>query len=736
MIKLFYYAFVLLIATGAEAQPTSSEWSAFTSMRNVSRLLVDGDYVWTITSGGVLRFDQQARTYDRFTRLDGLPGNSMSSLAIDASGHLWFGTRFQGLSRFRPQEGRFDDPYLDFSDLAINALYAHDDRLFVGTERGISAFLIDKGEVKETYRQLGNLAKDTEVTSITVFANSIWVGTEAGLAWADLGQPNLQDPESWNSSSIVGQVRDLIVFEDTLYAATGRGLWTAEANLERPTIELSRLDIVALGIFAGRLVGANAAGDFYERHERLDWRLMDSPGISGIADLSRSAGPLWVATQTGLRAIGTERLPPTRDPSANSFYDLGLSSNGDLWAASVPKDGFLPFGLYQFDGEGWTVHNLSTGLSSEIVTSVDTDASGQLWVGNWGRGIDVLDSVGTWHRLNSDNSALEGIGGGAFVPISDMERDAQGRMWIADVQSGLVVMDGYPIRNQLLNRQQDFGLPTGRDIGKISIGPDGLVWVATARDGFILFDDGGTPFESGDEVGLVFNSLDYADMKSDRTSDILADRAGRVWVGSDNGLNSVRGTYSRTTGSFALESWSTYHTNTGLPSGVITALTEDDRGNIWVGTEDGLAQIGAAGAVNFVLNTSNSGLIDNRINSLLFDGEKSELWVGTLDGLSRLQIQGGNSAGTAVVQIYPNPLSLGARGGVLTLAGLPLGAEVGIFTANGQLVRQIIGEPGQGSVLWDGLNEAGFLVGSGIYFFVASDGTSKVRGKFAVVNQR
>jgi ligand-binding sensor domain-containing protein len=198
----------------------------------------------------------------------------------------------------------------------------------------------------------------------------------------------------------------------------------------------------------------------------------------------------------------------------------------------------------------------------------------------------------------------------------------------------------------------------------------------------------------------------------------------------------VRGTYSRTTGSFALESWSTYHTNTGLPSGVITALTEDDRGNIWVGTEDGLAQIGAAGAVNFVLNTSNSGLIDNRINSLLFDGEKSELWVGTLDGLSRLQIQGGNSAGTAVVQIYPNPLSLGARGGVLTLAGLPLGAEVGIFTANGQLVRQIIGEPGQGSVLWDGLNEAGFLVGSGIYFFVASDGTSKVRGKFAVVNQR
>jgi ligand-binding sensor domain-containing protein len=736
MIKPFYCLLFFLLATGVQAQSSSVEWSAFTSMRNVSRLLVDGDYVWTITSGGVLRFDRQTRSYDRFTRLDGLPGNSMSSLAIDAAGHLWFGTRFQGLSRFRPERGVFDEPYLDFADLAINALYAHEDRIFVGTERGISAFLIDKGEVKETYRQLGNLAKDAEVTAIEVFANYIWVGTEEGLAWADLSQPNLQDPQSWNSSSIVGRVRDLIVFADTLYAATGRGIWTADAQLDRPTMDLSRLDIVSLGIFAGRLLGANEAGDFYERHSRTDWRLIDAPGISGIADLSRSPGPLWVATQTGLRAIGDERLPPTRDPAANAFYDLGLTADGDLWAASVPKDGFPAFGLYQYDGDGWTVHNLATGLSSEIVTNVEMDAAGQLWVGNWGRGIDVLDSAGTWHRLNSNNSALEGIDGGSFVPISDIERDAQGNMWIADVRSGLVVIDGYPIQRQLLNRQQDFGLPAGRDIGKISIGQDGLIWLATARDGFILFDYGGTPFTSGDEVDIAFNSLQYAEMSSDRTSDILADRAGRVWVGSDNGLNAMRGTYSRATRSFELEAWDVYNTNTGLPSNVITALAEDDRGNIWVGTENGLAQIGAAGTVSFVLNTSNSGLINDRVNSLLFDGEKSELWVGTLDGLSRLQISGGSSAGTTVVQVYPNPLALHSRGGALTLAGLPLGAELNIFSASGQLVRQIAGEPGQGSILWDGLNEAGFLVGSGIYFYVASDGASTVRGKFAVVNQR
>ena len=127
------------------------------------------------------------------------------------------------------------------------------------------------------------------------------------------------------------------------------------------------------------------------------------------------------------------------------------------------------------------MHNLKSGLSSENVTSIERDAEGRVWLGNWGRGVDVLDSTGTWRRLNSGNSAITGIGGGSFAPISDIERDANGHMWIADVQSGLVVMDGYPPKRQLLNRQEDFGLAAGRDIGKISIAQDGLIWVATAR---------------------------------------------------------------------------------------------------------------------------------------------------------------------------------------------------------------------------------------------------------------
>ena len=87
--------------------------------------------------------------------------------------------------------------------------------------------------------------------------------------------------------------------------------------------------------------------------------------------------------------------------------------------------------------------------------------------------------------------------------------------------------------------------------------------------------------------------------------------------------------------------------------------------------------------------------------------------------------------------VYPNPFPLGLRGSGLTFSGLPLGASLDIFTLDGRLVNHLEGTPGQGTLLWNGQNAAGFLAGSGIYLFVAMDETGNiVRGKFAVINSR
>ena len=298
---MFLLRFVplLLLALPAGAQLSGAEWQAFTSMRSVNRLLVLGNTVWCTTNGGVLRYDLETQTYDRFTRLDGLPGNRISSIAADRNGHIWFGTLFQGLSRYRPEENRFDPPFFDFLSLGINALETHEDRIYVGSERGVSAFLTDKEEVKETYRQLGRMPKDSEVKAIKVYAGHLWVGTVNGLAWANLEQPNLQDPDSWRTSTLLGRVHDILVHNDTLFIASARSVWHMLPEFNRPEQDYSGVDIISLGLLSGNLTAGTRDGRIFHRDRALGWRRITASSISNAADLSDSEGPMWVASSSG-----------------------------------------------------------------------------------------------------------------------------------------------------------------------------------------------------------------------------------------------------------------------------------------------------------------------------------------------------------------------------------------------------------------------------------------------------
>ena len=289
-----------------------------------------------------------------------------------------------------------------------------------------------------------------------MFAGRLWAGTVNGLVWADLDQPNLQDPSSWEGEPIKGAVRDMLVYQDTLFVAATDGLWRVHPALDRPALDYSTNSSVALGLFEGRLVSATADGLLFQRESINRWQALSALDISSTADLSDTDGPLWVASERGLRVLGTDPPPPPREPRANFFFDMTQTPNGHLWVASVPKDNLPAFGLYEFDGEGWTTYNRGANLSSNKVSAVETDAEGLLWVGNWVWGIDVRDASGQWQHLNARNSVLQGIDGDTFVAISDIDRDANGLMWIANVQNGLVVMDGWPPRRTVA--QQSVGL--------------------------------------------------------------------------------------------------------------------------------------------------------------------------------------------------------------------------------------------------------------------------------------
>lgn len=718
---------------GVAAQSPTTEWTAYTSMRHINGLLRhDGD-VWVCTSGGVLRYDEEAQTYTRFTRLDGLAGNQVLSTAVDLNGNLWFGTDGRGLSRYRPDTDSFDAPFVEFENRRIWALLSFGTRLYVGTDQGVSVFRIDREEVKETYRKLGNLPKDSPVVSLALSGGILFAGTRDGVSWAELNQPNLQDPDSWRTAVNPGRVAGLLATPGTVVAASQLGAYSYDRQQDLFVAEYREEPTTAVGSLDGRPVIAAESGNYFRRDGPGEWTRVPGPIIPKATAMSRSGSDLWIGTETGIRVIQGPPPPPSPEPAANRFYEMELLDNGEFWVASTPNDQQDAYGVSRLAAEGWAVYDKAGGMPLDELVALESDPLGRLWVGTWGAGAVVRGSSGTWLPVTPDSSPLMGLPGApAFVVISDIQRDGGGNMWLVNVLAGIAVMDGFPARQGYLIEQADLGLGSQVDLNKLAIGGDGTKWISSRTDGLIVLDDGGTPFTGGDDTALLVNRAYDGRLSSNRTFDVTIDVEQTVWLATDAGLNAIRATWDRTAGRLVVDDWRVYTLLDGLPSNEINAVEGDADGNMWVATESGLSQIGRDGEVSFTLTEANSGLASNRVTSLLFDARSSELWIGTFNGLNRLVVQQGHEEQPSGLTVYPNPYASWA--GPMTFAGLPLGASLAIYTIDGLPVIRVAGVPGQGTLTWSGQNEAGFLVGSGVYLYVADDEDgNSVSGRFAVM---
>ena len=104
-----------------------------------------------------------------------------------------------------------------------------------------------------------------------------------------------------------------------------------------------------------------------------------------------------------------------------------------------------------------------------------------------------------------------------------------------------------------------------------------------------------------------------------------------MWFATENGLSRFDGI------NFVNYNHSEKNTNS-LSSNIVTALSEDVYGNLWVGTQNGLNRYDRA-QNNFHRYTTRNGLKNNSIKALHSDTQGS-LWIETAQGyLTQYRIQ-------------------------------------------------------------------------------------------------
>ena len=170
----------------------------------------------------------------------------------------------------------------------------------------------------------------------------------------------------------------------------------------------------------------------------------------------------------------------------------------------------------------------------------------------------------------------------------------------------------------------------------------------------------------------------------------------------------------------------------------ITAIAIDGGRRKWFGTKaNGVYLISADNMTQVQhFTTENSKLLSDNILSIVINPTTGEVFFGTDKGLCSYisdATEPNDEMTKDNVWAYPNPVTPDYTGSI-TITGLSYDADVKILAANGALINQ--GRSNGGTYTWDGCDQQGRRVASGIYMVATAtnDGKKGTVCKIAVVN--
>ncbi len=296
-------------------------------------------------------------------------------------------------------------------------------------------------------------------------------------------------------------------------------------------------------------------------------------------------GTLWISSLVGVRRLQGQKLAPYVPANRRSIgvprcvvYDR----KGTVWAGDT-------FGITQVRDGNATDYRKGDGPIG-VVGAVFPDREGNVWVGAYAGVSRFVDG-----RFIAEKGEL-----GESYRVFCFFQDGESNVWVGS-ENGLIRLT--PQGFTTYTKQQ--GL-TENAITSVCAGRDGGVWIGVWGGGVNRFLDGG------------FTAIRQTNgLASDFVLAIREARDGSLWVGTDYGagLNHIK---EGRIAHYKLDP-------------VFTALLEDERGNMWIGSTDSLTCFREGKFERF---TTRDGLSANQINALC-EGRGGILWVGTEGGLTR-----------------------------------------------------------------------------------------------------
>ena len=309
--------------------------------------------------------------------------------------------------------------------------------------------------------------------------------------------------------------------------------------------------------------------------------------------------------------------------SHNEIYSIAEDASGLVWIGTNggginiynrKKDQFISYKLDPLD---------ERSLSANEIRSLFLDRSGIMWIGTYGKGINkVSRGIGQFynyrHQPNDQNSLSHPI-------IWSFYQDDDSILWVG-TQNGLDKINrktnsykhyiNIPGKNSLSNNVVRVITPTG----------DGRLLLGTNGGGIDEFDPKTGIFKNWSHDPKNLNSLNLNEIRS-----IYKDSDGIIWIGTyGKGMDRL----DPSTGIF--KHYINIPTDSNsLSQNYARVIIEDRKGYLWVGTEGGGLNRFDKKTEKFTRFSANPGnpraLKSDYIFSILEDAS-GYLWLGTYGG--------------------------------------------------------------------------------------------------------
>ncbi|MBK7093266.1 MAG: hypothetical protein IPH59_16400 [bacterium] len=575
------------------------QWENHTNKDEVTSLSSFGGFVWATTTGGVVRIAPSNGEVTTYLNSDGLGSIKINFAAFAGDNEAYFGSADGILSRLNLSSQSFNSTQLRSRDgglLSLNSADTSGDFLWIASSVGIIKYdrVRNGGEVKETYRTLGNFLTESAVNTVHVFDGKIFAGTNEGVAIGDIDNEFLLDPAEWTTIELgVPIFEDIKVtcfgaFNGLLYVGTNSGLyvWDGETSLTpvenfaaMQILDLSLGDEPATSLYA--LVVTEGGRQVF-RISPFEWIIYQLPAElnAGLNSFAYSGDWYFGTVADGVHKILTLNSAvkmPAPGPSSNTLVGGGYDSDGRLLVVSRTDD------LSVFVDGDWEYTTVTTSEKlSALVAS-----NGDLWIPTFGRGVFRVKSNGAIQQFNNSNSHLIGVAqDAAFVVVNSVYQDPSGRIWFSLFQAN-------PVRP------------------------------------LVMFDPSDSTWEH----------FDAADGFVSGNNQVVAAGNGTAAVGvDDQGVAFLR--YGISPENHADDQLAYFSRSRRLPSDIVTAMAYDRDNVLWVGTNQGLAKFDEG--IDFFFPTEIAPGIGSNITSIVADS-RNNIWVGTSEGLALLGRQRGRS---------------------------------------------------------------------------------------------